>query len=124
MSTIDALRDFPTGRATIRFTGQRFGVEFNPQTLVTDYDGIVHRAESAESEARNLSQKMGDLSGALIRVAEARAADSELLDRVRRFAQTPTAGYGAESDIIRGFNAGEAQTLKRLREILGIEEPT
>ena len=51
------------------------------------------------------------------------AADAELLDRVRRFAQTPTAATeGAHSDVIRGFNAGESQTLKRLRELLGIEE--
>lgn len=47
--------------------------------------------------------------------------DAELLDRVRRFAQTPTATK-ATSELIHGFNEGEKHTLKRLREILGIEE--
>lgn len=51
--------------------------------------------------------------------------DAELLDRVRRFAQTPTASTNPDfraSDLIRGFNQGEEHTLRRLREILGIEE--
>lgn len=74
MSAIDEFRDLPAGRVRLLRKGEKFGIEFNPQALVTDWDGMVARVETAEADARSLHGDRARLAEALVRVTKEHAA--------------------------------------------------